>query len=171
MFEEHDSAAARPLWLVAEGDLDGWLATQDEATRAWLGALRFRGERHQVACLAGGDGAVRAAVLGLGPLASAADLEPWHLAGAVERLPGGAWQIATPLPAAAATAAALGWAHGSYRFERYRSKPRRRLSGGAGAATTRRHDATCGAWPRRCAMARDLINTPAADLSPARARR
>ena len=98
MFEEHDSAAARPLWLVAEGDLDGWLATQDEAARAWLGALRFRGERHQVACLAGGDGAVRGAVLGLGPLASPADLETLHLAGAVERLPGGAWQIATPLP-------------------------------------------------------------------------
>jgi leucyl aminopeptidase len=167
MFEEHDSAAARPLWLVAEGDLDGWLATQDEATRAWLGALRFRGERHQVACLAAGDGAVRGAVLGLGPLASPADLESWHLAGAVERLPGGAWQIATQLPAAAATAAALGWAHGSYRFERYRSKPR----GPAPAALVPpqladmsyvRHMAAA------LAMARDLINTPAADLSPAR---
>jgi len=167
MFEERDVAAARPLWLVAEGDLDGWLATQDEATRAWLGALRFRGERHQVACLAAGDGAVRGAVLGLGPLASPADLETWHLTGAVERLPGGAWQIATPLPAAAATAAALGWAHGSYRFERYRSKPR--AASPAALVPPQLADMT---YVRRMAgalaMARDLINTPAADLSPAR---
>jgi leucyl aminopeptidase len=167
MFEERDSAAARPLWLVAEGDLDGWLATQDEATRAWLGALRFRAERHQAASLAAGDGTVRGAVLGLGPLASLDTLEPWHLAGAVERLPGGTWQIATPLPAAAATAAALGWAHGSYRFERYRSKPR--AAAPAALVPPPLADMT---YVRRMAaalaMARDLINTPAADLSPAR---
>jgi hypothetical protein len=34
MFEDRDAAAARPLWLVAEGDLAAWLASQDEATRA-----------------------------------------------------------------------------------------------------------------------------------------
>ena len=167
MFEEHDSAAARPLWLVAEGDLDGFLATQDDATRAWLGALRFRGERHQVACLAAGDGSVRGAVLGLGPLASVAALESWHLAGAVERLPGGAWQIATPLPAEAATAAALGWAHGSYRFERYRSQPR--AASAAALVPPQLADMTyVRLMAAALAMARDLINTPAADLSPAR---
>ena len=61
MFEDRDSAAARPLWLVAEGDLEAWLATQDEATRAWLAALRFRAERHQVTCLARGRRRGRAA--------------------------------------------------------------------------------------------------------------
>jgi leucyl aminopeptidase len=167
MFEEHDSTAARPLWLVAEGDLDRWLATQDEAARAWLDALRFRGERHQVACLADGAGAVRGAVLGLGPLATTAELETWHLAGAVERLPGGAWQIATPLPAAAATAAALGWAHGSYRFERYRSKPR--AAPAAALVPPHLADMTyVRQMAAALAMARDLINTPAADLSPER---
>jgi len=167
MFENQATAAARPLWLVAEGDLEAWLATQDEATRAWLGALRFRAERHQVACLAAADGSVSAAVLGLGPLGSLAALEPWHLAGAVDRLPGGAWQLATPLPAAAATAAALGWAYGSYRFERYRSKPR-----AAAAATLVPPQLADMAHVRRMsaslAMARDLINMPAADLSPER---
>jgi predicted phosphodiesterase len=39
MFEERDVAAARPLWLVAEGDLDSWLATRAPAERAWLAAL------------------------------------------------------------------------------------------------------------------------------------
>jgi leucyl aminopeptidase len=167
MFEDQATAAARPLWLVAEGELEAWRATQDEVTRAWLGALRFRAERHQVACLAAGDGAARAAVLGLGPLDSLAALEPWHLAGAVDRLPGGPWQLATPLPAAAATAAALGWAYGSYRFERYRSKPR-----GAPSATLVPPQLADMTYVRRMsaslAMARDLINLPAADLSPER---
>jgi leucyl aminopeptidase len=167
MFEDRDAAAARPLWLVAEGDLAAWLASQDEATRAWLTALRFRAERHQVTCIARPDGSVSGAVLGLGALGSIGALEPWHIAGAVDRLPGGPWRIETPLPAAAATAAALGWAHGSYRFERYRSKPKP-----AASAVLVAPQLADMAYVRRAAaaiaMARDLINMPAADLSPER---
>jgi len=167
MFEDRDAAAARPLWLVAEGDLAAWLASQDEATRAWLTALRFRAERHQVTCLARPDGSVSGAVLGLGALGSIGALEPWHIAGAVDRLPGGPWRIETPLSAEAATAAAVGWAHGSYRFERYRSKPKAAAS--AVLVPPQLADMT---YVRRAAaaiaMARDFINMPAADLSPER---
>ncbi len=167
MFEDRDAAAARPLWLVAEGDLASWLASRDEATRAWLTALRFRAERHQVTCLARPDGTVSGAVLGLGSLVSVAALEPWHVAGAVDRLPGGPWRIDTPLPADAATAAALGWAFGSYRFERYRSTPKAAAS--AVLVPPQLADMT---YVRRMsaaiAMARDYINMPAADLSPER---
>jgi len=167
MFEDRDAAAARPLWLVAEGDLAAWLASQDEATRAWLTALRFRAERHQVTCLARPDGSVSGAVLGLGALGSIGALEPWHIAGAVDRLPGGPWRIETPLSAEAATAAALGWAHGSYRFERYRSKPK-----AAASAVLVPPQLADMAYVRRAAaaiaMARDFINMPAADLSPER---
>jgi len=167
MFEDRDAAAARPLWLVAEGDLAAWLASQDEATRAWLTALRFRAERHQVTCIARPDGSVSGAVLGLGALSSIGALEPWHIAGAVDRLPGGPWRIENPLPAEAATAAALGWAHGSYRFERYRSKPK-----AAASAVLVPPQLADMAYVRRTAaaiaMARDFINMPAADLSPER---
>jgi leucyl aminopeptidase len=167
MFADRDLAAARPLWLVTEGQRDAWLGAQDEATRSWLAALNFRAERHQVACLADARGGARAAVLGLGALATLDELEFWHLAGAVDRLPAGAWRIETPLDAQAATAAALGWAYGSYRFERYRSKPRP-----APAAALVAPQLADMAYVRRMAaalsMARDLINTPAADLTPER---
>jgi leucyl aminopeptidase len=166
MFEDRDAAAARPLWLVPDRDLVNWLAGQDAATRAWLGETRFRAERHQVACIASAQGGVRAAVLGLGSLEKIDDLEPWHLAGAPDRLPAGPWYVATALPARAATAAALGWAHGSYRFDRYRTttgpaRPAPSLVPPqlADMAYVRRMSAAL-------AMARDLINTPAADLSP-----
>jgi leucyl aminopeptidase len=167
MYEERDAAAARPLWLVAEGDLDSWLATRAPVQRAWLADLGFRAERHQVACLPDAAGRVSAAVLGLGAIASLEQLEPWHLAGAPDRLPAGAWRIETALCAAAATAAALGWAYGSYRFERYRSRPRP-----APAAALVPPQLAEMAHVRRMAaalaMARDLINTPAADLTPER---
>jgi leucyl aminopeptidase len=167
MFEDRDAAAARPLWLVAEGDLAAWLASRDEATRTWLTALRFRAERHQVTCIARPDGSVSGAVLGLGALSSIGALEPWHIAGSVDRLPGGPWRIETPLPAEAATAAALGWAHGSYRFERYRTKPK-----AAASAVLVPPQLADMAYVRRAAaaiaMARDYINMPAADLSPER---
>jgi leucyl aminopeptidase len=167
MFEARDAAAARSLWLVAEGELEAWLARQDAAARAWLAALRFRAERHQVTCLAGPDGSVSGAVLGLGPLGSVEALEPWHVAAAVDRLPGGPWRIETPLTAEAATAAALGWSLGSYRFERYRSKPR-----AAASALLVPPQLADMAYVRRMSaaitMARDFINLPAADLSPER---
>jgi leucyl aminopeptidase len=167
MFEERDVAASRSLWLVAEGDLDVWLASRTPVERAWLAALGFRGERHQLACLPDGAGAAAAAVLGLGSLASVGQLEPWHLAGAPDRLPAGPWRIATPLPAEAATAAALGWAHGSYRFERYRSRPR--AAPGATLVPPQLADmALVRRMAAALAMARDLINTPAADLTPER---
>ncbi len=168
MFEDRDAAAARPLWLVPEKDLDSWLASQEPATRRWLQDLKFRAERHQVAHLAASDGPARGAVLGLGGLGSIEDLEPWHVAGAPDRLAAGAWSIQTPLPAKAATAAALGWAYGSYRFNRYHTRP----GSDAQAATLVPPQLADMAYVRRMAaaiaMARDLINTPAADLLPER---
>jgi len=168
MFAEHDAAAARPLWLVSEESVEPWLEAQDEATRGWLAAMRFRAERHQVAAVPGADGGPRLAVLGLGKLANLDSLEPWHVAGAPDRLPPGAWRIATPLAAAAASAAAIGWAYGSYRFDRYRTKP----VPDKAAATLVPPQLAEMTHVRRVsaalAMARDLINTPACDLNPAR---
>ena len=98
MFTDHDASGAHPLWLVTEGGLASWHAAQEAVTQSWLTALRFRAERHQLAVIPGAEGAPRGAVLGLGALPAVADLDLWSLAGAPERLPAGAWRIATPLP-------------------------------------------------------------------------
>ena len=168
MFEEHDTTTARPLWLVTEAGLESWLQAQDANSRGWLAAMRFRAERHQVAAVPGADGKPRMAVLGLGKLQSIESLEPFQVAGAPGRLPPGAWRIETPLPARAATAAAIGWAYGSYRFERYRKSSATEIPLAAlvppqlaGMAHVRRVSAAL-------AMARDLVNTPACDLTPQR---
>ena len=167
MFTDHDAPGARPLWLVTEAELAAWHAAQDAATQGWLTALRFRAERHQLVVLPDAEGAPRGAVLGLGPLAAVADLDLWSIAGVPDRLPAGSWRIGTALPRDAATATALGWATGCYRFERYRSTPRT-PAGGALLAPPADADMdyvrnAAGAL----AMARDFINTAAADMNPA----
>jgi leucyl aminopeptidase len=166
MFDQGDPAAARPLWLVNEGERDAWLAAQGPETRTWLEALRFRAERHQVVCLPGAGGEVRGAVLGLGAQPANSAIELWHVAGAVDRLPAGAWRMATPLDADSATAVALGWAYGCYRFEGWRTSGKR---GAPVALLVPPFNADMNYVRRVTAaltMARDWINTPAADLTP-----
>ena len=161
-------AHARPLWLVGERERGAWLEQQDAATGAWLQSARFRAERHQYVTLPGPDGSVRGAVLGLGASSAGDGLEPWWLAGAADRLPPGAWRIANELDAHSATAAALGWGYGAYRFERYKA-PNRPLAEQAKLVPPPQADMT---YVRRAlgalAMARDLVNTPAADMTPER---
>ena len=167
MFEDTHVAAARPLWLVAEDGLDQWLSTLDPATRRWLTDTRFRAERHQVAVVPDADGAPRVAVLGLGKGVALDMLDPWSLAGAPDRLPAGPWRIANPLPATSATAAALGWAYGSYRYDRYRSKPVSQRGGSSLVPPDLADMTHVRRMSAALAMARDLVNTPAADLGPA----
>ena len=171
-FSAAATAAARDLWLVTQSDWPRWLEAQDTRTRAWLAATGFKADKQQLALVPQADGAIGSAVLGLGPLTDCGAVDLWHVAGLPERLPAGTtWRIANAeLDARSATAIALGWAYGSYRFESYKSgataKPataRPRLVAPAAAdvmLATRVAGAT--------AMARDLVNTPACDMTPAR---
>jgi leucyl aminopeptidase len=169
IFLDRRDDACRPVWLVAEQDVDAWLQRFSGAdaprVQRWLRANVFRGERHRVLPIPGVDGEFAGAVLGLGRLASPAELTPWHAAGLPDRLPAGRWYLADDFAPDVATRLALGWALGRYRFERYRKGPpvaRAALVVPAGAdvaAVVRAAQAD--------ALARDLVNTPAADLGPA----
>jgi leucyl aminopeptidase len=132
----------------------------------------FKADRLQLALLPGPDGNVGAAAMGLGPLESLEALELWHVAGLPDRLPSGTrWCLAGPEPSRdVATTLVLGWAYGSYRFDAYKSAATAR----SGVARARLVVPT-GAdrqWAERLAastaMARDFVNTPAADMNPAR---
>ncbi len=159
-----DPGDSRPLWLLTEGGLESWLAGQSAAVRAWVRAHVFQAERHRVLTLPGEEG-VAGAALGLGALASAAELGPWHASGAPERLPALPWRLETPLPPRAATHFVLGWLLGGYRMNRYR------LDGpfvpGAALIAPREADVRYAvAAAHATALARDLINTPPNDLGP-----
>jgi leucyl aminopeptidase len=149
---------ARPLWAVPADHYETWLARQGAATKAWLEGSGFEAKSGACALLPGRDGAPAAALVVL-----SAPAEPWDLAAAHARLPAGDWR---PEPFEAdldLVQAGLGWALAGYRFERYRkreARPRRlALDGPAAARASVIADAIF--------LARDLINTPAADLGPA----
>lgn len=164
-----DSAAtAHELHLLHHSDLSAWLANQDAAAQAWLRLQSFKADRHQVVLLPPDAGRPMRAVVGLGALAATDALDLWHAAGLPERLPAGtSWRVCTELGRSAAGAFALGWAYGSYRFDAYKSSRsglvRARLVAPA-AADVERITRTAAAM----ALARDLVNTPASDMTPER---
>jgi leucyl aminopeptidase len=167
------AGSARPLWLVTEATCARWLTRQPPAIQAWVRQNGFSPERHRVLALPSAAGGVSAALVGLGALDSPAMLSLWHAAGLPDRLPPGPYALAEPLPSAAATQFALGWCVGSYRMSRYRA-PSGALATFTGGAERAQLVAPKDAdieyalrAAQACAMARDLINTPANDLGPA----
>ncbi|WP_019996104.1 leucyl aminopeptidase family protein [Aureimonas ureilytica] len=157
------SLNAKPVHAVGEGELDRLPA----AARPWLEATGFAAGAGAVALLPGETGAGETgpagAVLGLGAGGSSA-AQRALLAGALaQALPEGDWA----LDAAAGLdpdLAALGFLLGSYRFERYLSKPAKpgaRLALPAGA-----DEAFVRLAAESVFLVRDLINTPTNDLLP-----
>ena len=147
--------SAVPVRCVREGALDGVSPAARETARV----ADFTGQAGRVLTLHGADGALEQVLFGVGEQGDAmlarqlpAKLPPGEYR--LEAMPEG-WE-----PTAAATAFALG----SYVFDRYKSDHRHgrvRLVApeGADLAEVRR-------VAHACAMARDLVNTPANDMGP-----
>jgi leucyl aminopeptidase len=165
VFHSGSPRDAVPIALLPESGFEPWLAKQPPATRSWAAAAGFKAEKHKLLLIPGPQGQVAGVVLGLGPIDGISALSLWHTALLPDRLPPGLYVFADRLDERASRQAALGWAVGSYRFERYR-KPA--VKGEVSLA-----------WPEGCdrryiesaaralAWARDLINTPANDMGPA----
>jgi leucyl aminopeptidase len=164
LLSEADAAGARPIWLVGEQGLNGWLDMQPPAVRSWIRTQGFLGERQKVLLVptAAGDG-IAGAVLGLGSVADLAEPTLWTSVGLPDRLPPGRYRFAGTFSAVAATQLTLGWQYGSYRFTRYRKSggelPALVTPAGADLEYVRLAS-------EALAEARDLINTPANDLGP-----
>ena len=156
-----DSNVSIPLWLLYEDELEAWRALQSAFARRWLAEHNFKGEKHRVVLLPDGQGAVVAAVGGLGRRCGGLSL--WHAAGIAERLPPRRFRFAQEWSDAEATQLCLGFAYAAYRFDRYRPAK----SDAAGVESPPNADAGFVALAAESLrMARDWINTPASDLGP-----
>jgi leucyl aminopeptidase len=160
-----NEGAGRPLWLLTEAELPVWLAAQPEALATWVRVHGFQAERHRTLALPAPDGSLAGVAVGLGALPHPSELTLWHAAALPDRLPRGHYALATALTPSAATRFALGWLTGAYRMARYRSSA---LPTPASLSIPQGADiAYARAAASACALARDLINTPANDLGPA----
>ena len=153
-----------PLQLLHEDDFEQWRATQDEPVRNWAATHGFKAERNKTLLVPGPQGRPVRVIVGAGKYNPREEMSYWLGAALADRLPDGQYQLAHALPANAATQFAAGWGYGQYRFERYkRGGPQRsvqlQLPEGADASEVERLRSAS-------TLARDLVNTPANDMSP-----
>lgn len=162
----HDGTGdAIAIHLLFDEDYEPWRAMQPQATQTWLTQTLFRPERHRLALIPDVSGHVQAAVLGLGKRGGVAEPTLWHAAGLPERLPAGRYRIATALSVAAHTQCAIGWGYGQYRFERYKKPSTDALR--TLILPVEVDIADVQRIVSACSFTRDLVNTPASDMTPA----
>jgi leucyl aminopeptidase len=153
---------AIPLHALGEGDLEVFLEGRSPLVRRLVQAAQFKAKAGQALLIPGEGDASDLALVGLGDSARA-DVMAFRALST--RLPAGDYALAAPPAGLAIDRIALAWALGAYAFDRYRQKPaeaRARLVVDPSADI-----AEALAIARACALARDLVNTPANDMGPA----
>jgi leucyl aminopeptidase len=149
-----------PLYLVAEADLETFLAGQPLLAARMAALSDFKAKSGQVLAVPGETNGSGLAIFGLGPKARADGMAFRALPA---KLPAGDYRIVQAPEGVALETIALAWALGAYGFNRYRQKPAdskpRLVLEGVDLAETRN-------LAQACALARDLVNTPANDMGP-----
>jgi leucyl aminopeptidase len=158
-----DLSSSVPLWLLYDDEIDTWRAAQSPYVRAWMGEHAFKAEKHRVLLVPDADGGTAMALGGLGKRHGSVSL--WHAAGLAERLPPRRFNLAQSWGDREATQLCLGFAYGSYRFDRYRPGKSDRSASLEPPSNADREFVTVAAESLK--LARDLINTPANDMGPA----
>jgi leucyl aminopeptidase len=158
IFMTKTDAAATPVWLVRAADLKAWCSAHAGAGAAWVETSGFKAETGKVLLLPDGSGGLSGALLGLGD-----GSDPFATGALPAALPVRTYRLAGDLHGLA-DKAVYGFALGTYSFTRYSGKPREypRLvlpEGVDGEEISR--------LARAIFLARDLINTPTNDMSPA----
>jgi len=152
-----------PIYVVDTQNLAHTLGQLDDPARTWIETGGFTAELGQVALIPGEDGSLRAVLAGWGTEAKRA--RGWfHFASIAAKLPAGDYRIESGLPQADRKEAALAWLLASYRFDKYKEQPpqKARLVCPQGVDPARVELEAAATF-----MTRDLINTPANDMSPA----
>ena len=167
-FAEPDAAGAgpggpTPLHLVAEADAAAWRERLEGPAARWLDAAAFAGRVGQAVAAPDAEGGVALAAVGLGP---GGERHRFAAAAGIERLPAGAYRLATaPAPGPALEEAALAWLLAGYRYDRFKSN-----ANGGGVPSLVAPEGVDAARLEAVAaaevLARDLVNAPASHLGP-----
>jgi leucyl aminopeptidase len=147
-----------PLRLVAAAEWPDLVAAGPTALARQAEISGFKGAAGQLLLVHGVDGALVEAIFGLGKGG-----DPMALRAMAVRLPAGLYEFAALPEALDPAQAVLAFALGGYRFDRYRKAegPSARLVAPAGVDL-----AGVRSLAGACALARDMVNTPASDMGP-----
>jgi leucyl aminopeptidase len=155
--------AATPIHCLYESELAGFVEARPSFVRGFVALEDFKAKAGQVLVLPTPQGVVDRVLLGLGPKGKA-DAMLYRALPA--RLPGGDYRLLSTPDGLDAGEIALAFALGSYRFDRYKPRP----SGGDQPRRLVADESVdldeVRAVAHACALARDMVNTPANDLGP-----
>jgi leucyl aminopeptidase len=149
---------ATVIWPVTLADYDAWLATRSSEEQSWLNATGFEAKDGSFALMPGAGGSIDAVVLGLGDGNSI-----WSFGDLSGALPAGSYYLDDDLAANIATDAVVAWSLGSYVFDQYKDDDR---TFAVLVAPSNADIDYATATVNGANLARDLINTPAADMAP-----
>ena len=146
-----------PVHALKESDLEAFLKGATPFVSAFAGLNEFKAKSGQVLMVPNDQGLADQLLMGLGSEPKAQDFR-----GLPSKLPPGDYLIATAPAELSRDQIALAFALGSYKFDRYKTRgaERPRLV----CPDIDRSEVLQIA--RACALARDMINTPANDLGP-----
>jgi leucyl aminopeptidase len=148
---------AIPVHALTEDEVGPALDAAPTFVKAFAALSEFKGKAGQVLVTPDADGAMTGVWFGLG-----AEPDPMAFRALAAKLPAGTYRIARAPEGLDAEQVALAFALGSYRFDRYKthSGERAKLLAEDVDVAEVRHVA------HACALARDMINTPANDMGP-----
>jgi leucyl aminopeptidase len=153
------SRSASPVHALYEHETAGFLEGRQAFVRAFAATSDFKGKAGQVLVVPNTEGGVDRVLFGLGAEGRADAMSFRALA---TRLPSGDYRLAQAPSSIPADQIALAFALGAYKFDRYRKttdEPARLVVGAAVLEEARQQ-------AHACALARDMINTPANDMGP-----
>ncbi|HEV2533040.1 leucyl aminopeptidase family protein [Phenylobacterium sp.] len=149
--------AAIPVRALLESETGPALDAAPPAAKAFAATSDFKGKAGQVLAVPGADGALASVLFGLG-----ASANPMEFRTLAAKLPAGTYRIAHAPKAMAPDQIALAFSLGSYKFDRYKAhgaEKARLVAEGCDVAEVRQ-------VAHACALARDMVNTPANDMGP-----
>ena len=149
------------IWALTPELFAEWKQANSGPMLAWAETANFSARAGQFVMLPDGAGGVAGVLLGLG-----SKPDPLAIAGLPNKLPAGDYRLAETTPETVCEFAPLAWALGLYKFDRYRSRAKTepdlpRLVVPADTDLERSDRLNEAIF-----LARDLINTPAADMGP-----
>jgi leucyl aminopeptidase len=153
-----DSAPdAVPVHALTAEAVEAWLEAAPAGVRAQARLAEFKGKAGQTLVIPDADGAPEQVLFGLG-----AEPAAMGFRALAAKLPAGRYRIAEAPENLARDQVALAFALGSYRFDRYKKPVGERpklVAEGCDPGEVRQ-------VAHACALARDMINTPANDMGP-----
>jgi leucyl aminopeptidase len=148
-----------PIFFVRPDGLKAALKKKPAFVRNWMAVNRFTGEPGQFWLVPDDNGNLEKVLFGIG---DAPDI--WSLAALPAALPPQTYHIEEKLSAEFATQVTLGWALAGYAFTRYKKNEKKLAT----LVAPKNADFTLAqSMAEAIFWARDLINTPAADMNPA----